>query len=261
MMDVDPAFVSNGEPSAFVEPGEAALDDPAVATEFLAGLNAAPGDAGLDLTAQTSAAAATVIVGFVGVQLIRPAPWSTALACHGRNGVEQVFEGYAVVNVGPGQDEGERDTAAIGDQVTFGAWSSPIRRVRTCRGAPFFAAMDELSMQARLQSIRSASRSRRSNSQCRRSHTPAACQSRNRRQQVTPEPHPISAGSISHGMPVRRTNRIPVNAARAGTGGRPPLGFRETGGSSGSMISHSDSGTRGVGIPSHESTPLRVQGF
>ncbi len=260
-MDVDPAFVANGEPSEFVKPGEAALDYPAVATEFLAGLNAAPGDAGLDLAAQASAAAATVIVGFVSVQLIWSAPWSAALACNRRNGVEQVFEGYAVVNVGPGQDEGERDTAAISDQVTLGAWSAAIRRVRACRGTPLFAAMDELSMQARLQSIRSASRSRRSSSRCSRSHTPVACQSRNRRQQVTPEPHPISAGSISHGMPVRRTNRMPLNAARAGTGGRPPLGFKETGGSSGSTISHSNSGTRGVGIPSHKSAQLRVQGF
>lgn len=136
-MDVDPAFVANRKPSEFVEPGEAALDDPAVASEFLAGLNAAPSDAGLDPTAQTSPSATMVIVGSVGVQLIRSAPWSAALACNGRNGVEQVFKGYAVVNVGPGQDEGERDTAVIGDQVTLGAWSAPIRRVRACSGTPF----------------------------------------------------------------------------------------------------------------------------
>jgi hypothetical protein len=39
------------------------------------------------------------------------------------------------------------------------------------------------------------------------------------------------------------------------------LGLGGTGGSSGSMISHSDSGRRGAGIPSHESGPIRVQGF
>jgi hypothetical protein len=32
-------------------------------------------------------------------------------------------------------------------------------------------------------------------------------------------------------------------------------------GSSGSMISHSDSGKRGAGIPPHESVQIRVQGF
>ena len=36
---------------------------------------------------------------------------------------------------------------------------------------------------------------------CRRSQTPASCQSRSRRQQVMPVPQPISWGSISQGMP------------------------------------------------------------
>jgi predicted nucleic acid-binding protein len=54
---------------------------------------------------------------------------------------------------------------------------------------------------------------------------------------------------------------MPVNAARDGTGGRPPWGLGEAAGSSGSRISHSDSGKRGAGIPSHESDPIRVQGF
>lgn len=44
----------------------------------------------------------------------------------------------------------------------------------------------------------------------RRPQTPASCQSPNRRQQVTPEPHPISWGNSSHGMPERGTKRIPV---------------------------------------------------
>ena len=130
-----------------------------------------------------------------------------------------------------------------------------------CRSTPLLAAMDELSMQARLQSIRSASRNWRSSSRCRRSHIPAACQSRSRRQQVTSDPHPILAGSISHGMPVHGTDRMPVNAARAGTDGRPSLGFGGTGGSIGSMINYSDSGRSGVGMASQESDLIRVQGF
>jgi len=39
---------------------------------------------------------------------------------------------------------------------------------------------------------------------------PHSCQSRSRRQQVMPEPHPISCGSISQGIPLRRTNTMPV---------------------------------------------------
>jgi hypothetical protein len=50
------------------------------------------------------------------------------------------------------------------------------------------------------------------------SHTPVACQSRSRRQQVMPDPQPISCGRYSQGMPVRSTKRIPVKAWRSGTG-------------------------------------------
>jgi hypothetical protein len=260
-MHVEPSFIADSEPPELVEPCEAALDHPSMATELLTGVDAAPCDAWLDAATQAGAPAASVIVGFVGMQLVGSASRSAALARDGRHSIEQVLERYAVVNVGPGQQKGERDAAPIRDQMAFGARPASVGRVRTCRGTPFLAAMDELSTQARLQSMRSASRSWRSSSWCRRCHTPAACQSRSRRQQVTPDPHPISGGSISHGMPVRSTNRMPVSAARAGTGGRPPFGLGKAGGRSGSMISHSDSDTRGAGIPRHESDPIRVQGF
>ena len=260
-MNVEPAFVADGETAEPADPGEGTLNYPPVAAEFLAGFDAATGNSWLDLTLATSTAAAPMVVGFVGVQLVWPSSWTAALACDCRNSVQQLFEGCAVVDIGPGQEERKRDAPPIGDEMTLGAGSATIRRVRTCGTSPLFAAMDALSMQARLQSIRSASRSRRSNSRCRRSHTPAACQSRNRRQQVTPEPHPISMGSISQGMPVRSTNRMPVSAARAEIGGRPPFGRKGADGNKGSMICQSSSETRGEGIPPHESAPIRVQGF
>lgn len=248
-MDVEPSFVADGKSSKRIEPGEAALDDPSVAAKLLAGLDAAPGDAGLDPAALASSAAATIVVGFVGVQLVRPAPWSAALAGDRHNRVKQIFERPAVVNVGCGQQESERDAAPVRDKVTLCARLAPIRRVRACRDTPFLAAIDELSRQARLQSMRSAWRKRRSNSRCKPSHTPAACQSRSRRQQVTPEPQPISIGSISHGMPVRSTNRMPVSAARCATMGRPPFGFAATGGSKGSTIDQRSSDTNSVRMP------------
>ncbi len=260
-MDVEPAFVSDGEPAEPVEPGEAALDDPSMPTELLAGLDAPPRNTRLDPAAVAGTTAAAMVVGLVGVQLVRPVPRPAALACDRRDRIEQLVEGQAVVDVGAGQEKGQRDAATIRDQMALGAGPASVRRVRACGLAPFLAAMDELSMQARLQSIRSASRKRFNSSRCRRSQIPAACQSRSRRQQVTPDPHPISAGSISHGMPVRSTNSTPASVARGGTGGRPPLGFGTAGGSSGSMISHSESETKGTGIRPHESPSTRVQGF
>ncbi len=260
-MHVEPSLIADGEASELVERCEAAFDHPSMAAELLAGLDAAPGDAWFDAPTQAGASAAPMIVGFIGVQLVGSTSRSAALARDGRHSVEQVLEWYAVVDVGRGQQKGERDALPVRDQMAFGARLASIGRVRTCRGTPFLAAMDELSMQARLQSMRSASRSWRSSSWCRRCHTPAACQSRSRRQQVTPDPHPISAGSISHGMPVRSTNRMPINAARAGTCGRPPFDLDKAGSSSGSIINHSESDTRRESIPRQEFDPIRVEGF
>ena len=222
MVDVEPAFVTDCEAAKLVEPCEGALDDPAVAAEFLPRLDASARDAGPHAAPVARVSAAAVVVSFVGVQLVRPAARSTALTRDGRDGIDQVFERHAVVDIGASEQKGERDPATVGDQMTLCAGPASVGRVRASCGTPFLAAMDELSTQARFQSIRSASCSLRNNSRCNRSHTPQACQSRSRRQQVTPDPHPISAGSISHGMPVRRTKRMPVSPARAGIGGRPP---------------------------------------
>ena len=261
VVDVEPAFVADREASKLVEPCEGSLDDPAVAAKLLAGVDPSAGDARPDLAAATCVAAAAMVIRLVRVQLVRAPSGSAALARDRRDGIDQRLEGRAVVDVGAGQEKPQRNAAPVRDQMALGAGSASIRRVRPGGRTPFFAAMDELSTQARLQSIRSASCNRRSNSRCNRSHTPAACQSRNRRQQVMPDPHPISAGSISQGMPVRSTNKMPVRAALAVTGGRPPFGFAAGHGSNGSMINHSESGTRGLGIPPHESAPTRVQGF
>ena len=84
------------------------------------------------------------------------------------------------------------------DQVALGAEPASVGRVRPGLVTPILAARDALSTQARLQSIRLAARNRRSNSPPSPSQTPASCQSRRRRQQVMPDLHPISSGSISH---------------------------------------------------------------
>ena len=252
-MDIDPSFVADGEAPETIEPGECAFDDPAVATETLAGLDPAPGDARRDPPPPAGAATAAMIVSFVCMQFFRSAPRSAALAADRRNCIEHLLEGHAVMHVGPGQGERERDTLTVCDEVAFRAGTATIGRVRPGRGTPFFAAMEELSSAARLQSMRLASCKRRSNSQCNRSQTPAACQSRRRPQQVTPEPHPISVGSISQGMPLRSTKRMPVSAARAGIGGRPPFGRGRGGGSKGSRIDQRLSESWGAGMPLHES--------
>src|SRR3954453_20668965 len=77
---------------------------------------------------------------------------------------------------------------------------------------------------------------------------PASCQSLNRRQQVMPEPQPISWGSISQGMPLFSTNRMPVRAARSSTGGRPPFGRGGGDGGGGGKRDQKGAETRGAAM-------------
>jgi hypothetical protein len=130
--------------------------------------------------------------------------------------------------------------------MALAARFATIRRIRPGFLAPLLAGAKALSTLARLQSILSASPKRSNSAWCRRVHTPAFCQSRRRRQQVTPLPQPSSWGSISQGMPLLSTKRMPVKAARSGTRGRPPFGLGGSGGNSGAMLSHRASLTNGL---------------
>src|SRR5262249_43312449 len=85
---------------------------------------------------------------------------------------------------------------------------------------------------------------------CKRLHTPACCQSRSRLQQVMPLPQPSSCRNSSHGMPLLKTNTMPVSAARSVmVRSRPPLGLGRSGGKRGAMISQSVSLINGVLMP------------
>jgi hypothetical protein len=126
--------------------------------------------------------------------------------------------------------------------MALAARFAAIRRIRPGLRAPLLAGAKALSTLARRQSILSASPKRSKTDWCKRAQTPACCQSRKRRQQVTPLPQPISWGNISQGMPLLSTKRIPVKAARSGTRGRPPFGLGGSGGNSGLMLSHTPIG-------------------
>ena len=59
--------------------------------------------------------------------------------------------------VGGTQEDRQRDSLAVDDQMAFTAWLAFIRWIRTGLFAPLFAGIEALSRQARDQSIRSAS--------------------------------------------------------------------------------------------------------
>ena len=248
-MNVGAAFVASGKPSiGAMGPGEAALDDPAIPSELLLGFDAAACDARDDAAYRATGTAEDVVVGLVGVELVRSKAGPAPAASDRWDPIEHRLEVVAFVHVRRREVDGERDAVAIDDQMLLGAEFSPVRRVRARRFAPPFARTLEASRLARVQSIRPAFPSSSSRTRCSWSQTPASCQSRSLRQQVMPLPHPSSWGKYSQPIPVRSTNKMPVSAARSSTGGRPPRGLGFGDGNKGSMRSHSASGTSGFAM-------------
>ena len=248
-MEISPPFVAHAQPPEVVEPGQGAFHHPAMATQTLAGIDPLAGDADADVAAGQRLPATRDVIGFVGMQLVRPFAALPTGARDGRDGIEQLLENTGVVAVGAGQERGEGTATSVDHNMALRARFCAIRWVGTCLLAPLLAGMLALSSETRLQSMRSASPSRSSNVRCSRSQTPAACQSRSRRQQVMPEPQPSSGGSISQGMPDLSTKTIPVKQSRSGTRGRPPLGLDGSAGSSGATRAQSSSLTSGLAMP------------
>ncbi len=198
-------------------------------------------------------------IGSVPVQSLRLAAGPPPPPVDGRDIVEQGERLGGVGAVRSGEPHGQRGAVAIDEQVAFGAFFSPLGGVFAGEDPPKTARIDWLSTQALSQSIR-PSRPKRSSSACSSLfQTPRRCQYRRRRQQVTPEPQPISQGRSSQGRPVLRTKTMPVRQARSSTGGRPRLpGLALCRGSSGWIVSHSPSGTKGPGIAA---SPISNAGY
>jgi hypothetical protein len=250
LMDVGAPLIADGQPPIAVEPGERAFDDPTVPTQPLAGLHPFARDATPDVAPTQRLTAARVVIAFIRVQFRRAFPALPGGSADRRDGIEQVLKDDRLVAVSAGQERGEGESGALDHNMALRAGHplglAAIRRVRADGVAPLLAGMLAESSAARLQSMRSAAPSRSSSVWCKRSHTPAVCQSRKRRQHVTPRPQPNSGGSISQGIPLFRTKMMPVKAARSERRGRPPLGLGGSGGNNGSTSAHNSSLTSGL---------------
>src|SRR5262249_12985608 len=142
-------------------------------------------------------------------------------AAYRRDRLDERDQFEAVVAVGGGEQEGERDAARVGDQLVLGAALAPVDRARAGLGAPKTAGTCEESTTARDQSIRSASCSFASSTSCSRCQTPACCHSCSRRQQVIPDPQPISCGRFPQPIPVFNRNKTPLSPMRSSIRLRP----------------------------------------
>ena len=245
-MNAGPTFVTHVETATSVQPGQRALHDPARASQAAAVWRPALGELSIDAALMQLVAMRLRIVSAVTLDESGFAPGAPGTAAQRWNGVNQRQQLGNVVSVGAREQGGQRDPACLGENVMLRPRLTAIGWVRSSFFPPRSARMEALSTTARAKSNWPRWRNSLSSTVWSRRQTPARCQRTSRRQHVLPEPQPISFGSICQGIPLRKTKRMPVNAARSGTRGRPMAFQRRRGGfgSSGSIRLHKASSIR-----------------
>ena len=188
------------------------------------------------------------VVRFVGDQRGRPRLGPARLSTDWRHAGHDLQRLDDVGRVRGGGRDDQRDALRVGQHVMLTADSSSIHRAGAAFSPPSGALTCEESSSDRDQSMRSARCSFESITRCNSAQTPAACHSASRRQQVMPQPQPISCGRSSQAIPVFSTNKMPVNARRSSSRGRPPPDDGSCFGSNGSTIAHSSLLTNGLAI-------------
>jgi hypothetical protein len=118
-VDVGAAFVADAEPAVLVQPGEGALDDPALFAEPGAVWLIVGGDAGADASGAELLAVAAGAVGAVAENPVGAAAWPASSAAHRRDRVDERKQLEDVVVVGGGERERERSPASAGDRMVF----------------------------------------------------------------------------------------------------------------------------------------------
>jgi len=255
LVDVVAPLVPHTQSPGPLLPTERALRYPAVAPQRLAAVQATASQARLNAALAQSAPQGLGVVSFIGMNLLWTVTWPAAFAPHKGNCIYHRQKPLAVSHIRSRQSRCQGQAILVYDLMALRACFAPVHRRRANRLAlrpPFFAPRARIKMLStlvRLQSIWWAASSLASRVSCSVCQTHAWCQSRRRRQQVMPEPQPISAGRSSQASPVLRTNRMPVKARRSAMGGRPRLpGWARCGGRSGSTTAHKASLTSSFAI-------------
>jgi hypothetical protein len=164
--------------------------------QLFAALDSTPGNPAGDTALPQVSTAALVVVAFVRVQLCRSLACPPQQASNSWNRIHALLEHHGVVPISTADEEHQRDTSGIYNEVSFGAELASVRGVGARFLAPRGLGTDGPSMLARLQSTWSCSRSRTSIARCNFCQTPLAFQSRKRRQQVIPLRKRLVSGSL-----------------------------------------------------------------
>jgi hypothetical protein len=214
LVDVGPLVIPHAQTAKLIEPGKRPLHDPPPPAQSTPVRGATPGEPRYDMPRPQSAPNRRRVVAAIPEHTIRPLPRGRpGSPCSGEIASTNAIAFCESFRFAPVRRTASRTPRPsqirwrllprLARSVGFGSIWSP----------PYTARMEQLSTTARDQSIWSEQASQSRSAKWIRSHTPACCQSRTRRQYVIPDPHPSSCGSIRQGMPLRRTKRMPVTRA------------------------------------------------
>jgi len=250
-MDLGESLVADSQTMKIMEPGMRTFDYPSILSESTAMLSAALCQNRFNTPFVQFASVCFGIVSAISIDDLGLLQRAASNAADRWNRVDQRQQLRDVMPIGTGQNNREWHPVCVGRDMVLRTGPRTIYGVRPSFWPAPIARTEDESTITRDKSIWPAARNSASSSSCNRSHTPASCQSRRRRQQVTPEPQPISAGGSRQRSPVRNTNTMPLNAARSGTGLRPGYFSRRAFGcgSKGSIRFHNSSSMIGLSIP------------
>jgi hypothetical protein len=127
--DVGASLVANGQPAETAEPSQRAFHHPAMASQPLGAVDAAPGNTRLDAASAQRPSAMRKVIALVGMELGRSPLRSADAMADRRHGIDQFFEEAAVVDVCRGEPDGERDALSISNERALGAGSAAIGRI------------------------------------------------------------------------------------------------------------------------------------
>jgi len=260
-MNIITTFITNSQSAKLVQPGKCTLDHPAEDSQPTAMCRSAFCQNRIYTEFMQYISMGLTVIGSITLNTIRSLTRMTHLACDWRNRLNQRQKLSYIVAVGSCDFHCERDAIGIGDNVMFRPQFPSIRCIRARFRPPKTARTEAESTTAREKSILSFSRRWLSRMRCILSQIPAFCHSCRRRQQVIPEPQPISFGRYCQGIPVLSTKMIPARALRSSTRGLPPLGRGACLGRIGLMSFHNWSFTSGLAMFRSSLTKYQILGF
>src|SRR6266700_5986925 len=124
--------------ASVLEPGEGALDDPTITPEPGAVIGLVSRDQRCDSALADEPAVLVVVVAAIGDDTVGTPPGSADAAAYRRHPVEQRKQLGDVVAVTAGERPGQRDAAAVYEEMLLATPMAAVDRARTGLRAPFF---------------------------------------------------------------------------------------------------------------------------